>query len=70
MMKVMMKMKMKIMVNDDNKEGEDDDNDDNGDSDDGKNKLFSLSRDVELAFSPATSEGALQVMKKVETAFR
>ena len=48
------------MINDDNEEGDDD----------GNKILFSVSRDVELAFSPATSEGALQVMKKVETAFR
>ena len=33
-------------------------------------KLFSRSRDVELLFSPEGSEGAVQVMKKVETAFR
>ena len=51
----------------DDDEGDDDDDDDN---DDDGNKLFSLSRDVELAFSPVTSEGALEVMKKVETAFR
>ena len=33
-------------------------------------KFSSESRNVELAFSPGGSEGAMQVMKKVETAFR
>ena len=52
-------------------DGADDDGGDGGNDGFGDiSKLFSQSRDVELAFSPATSEGALQVMKKVETAFR
>ena len=57
-----------------NHEDDDDTADDGGDDggDDGADdgELFSQSRDVELAFSPGGSEGAMQVMKKVETAFR
>ena len=41
------------------------------DDDDNENNFFySSSTNVELAFSPAASEGARQVMEKVETAFR
>ena len=41
------------------------------DDDDNENNFFySSSTNVELAFSPAASDGARQVMEKVETAFR
>ena len=41
------------------------------DDDDNENNFFySSSTNVELAFSPAASKGARQVMEKVETAFR
>ena len=45
-------------------------NDDCGNGNCDISKLFSRSRDVELLFSPEGSEGAVQVMEKVETAFR
>ena len=45
-------------------------NDDCGNGNCDISKLFSRSRDVELLFSPESSEGAVQVTKKVETAFR
>ena len=41
-----------------------------GGNDNNNNFFNSSSTNVELAFSPAASDGAQQVMEKVETAFR